>query len=201
MVENPSPRGGGNAFALTCREVEVIRRAREGATDKEIADALDMTVASLRTLWNTVRDKLGAVNRTHAIALAVVERAEAPEIDLRERLARTLTQGRVSTWVWQSKTQQALFDREGRELFHFGADGPVKLSSLLAHVWAPDRSRFERYLMQCGDLRPMTPIELRVGTPGDYRQLVRTTNLAACEGSEPTLLLASTALHTFAAGA
>ena len=73
----------------------------------------------------------------------------------------------------------------------------MPLDRLLTHVWAPDRVRFERFLVQSHDLRAMTPIELRVGVPGDYRTLIRTVNLASDAAAEPSLLLASTTIHVF----
>ena len=182
---------------LSGREREIVLRAAKGATDKEIADELELSVATLRTYWMRVREKLGAVNRTHAIALATVDRPEG-EGDLRSRLAASLTRERLAQWVWQAKNRLVLLDDHAARLFAVcPGDRPLPMDRLLAHVWTPDRARFERYLSQAFDLRAMTPIELRVGTPGDYRNLVRTVNLA-CQGSpDATALLATTSIHTF----
>lgn len=183
---------------LSAREVDILGRARQGATDKQIADALGISIPTLRACWGRVREKLGAVNRTHAIALAAVDGPAAQTGDLRVRLTETLIRDRVASWVWRTRTRQALLDCVAQRLFCLpGGSDHIGLERLLAHVWAPDRSRFERFLLQAADLRAMTPIEFRVGVPGDYRNLIRTVNLASDSSAEPTLLLASTVLHVF----
>ncbi len=182
---------------LSPREREIVVRAAAGATDKEIADDLDISVATLRTYWVRVRDKLGAVNRTHAIALAAFDRPAA-STDVRARLVESIGRDRLATWIWQARSRQVLLDDHARRLFGLGTcDGALPADRLLAHVWSPDRTRFERFLAQAADLRPMTPIELRVGTPGDYRNLVRTVNLVCANTPEPGVLLATTTIHVF----
>ena len=186
------------SYELTPRETEIVALASKGATDKEIADRLDLNVAALRTSWNRIRDKLGAVNRTHAIALSTVDRPMSPSGDVRTRLIDTLFKDKVASWVWQPRARQALLDGVASRLFCLPeGEAPVVLYRLLAHVWAPDRARFERFLIQGYDLRAMTPIELRVGVPGDYRTLIRTVNLASDTAHDPSLLLASTTIHVF----
>ena len=183
---------------LSPREREIVARAARGATDKEIADDLGLTVATLRTYWTRVRDKLGAVNRTHAIALSAVERP-GHAVDARGRIVEALCRDRVANWVWQSRSRHVLLDAHAEGLFGLPATNrPTPLDRLLAHVWSPDRARFERFLSQALDLRPMTPIELRVGLPGEYRNLVRTINLACQSSPDVTVLLASTTIHVFA---
>lgn len=187
-----------SATELSNREREIVARAARGATDKEIADDLDLTVATLRTYWMRVRDKLGAVNRTHAIALSSIDQP-APEADLRSRLIETLSRERIASWIFQGRPRHVLLDTHAERLFDLPACGrALPVERLLAHVWTPDRARFERFLGQAFDLRPMTPIELRVGTPGDYRHLIRTVNLAHQASPDTTVLLASTTIHTFA---
>jgi PAS domain S-box-containing protein len=56
---------------LSPREQEIITYAAAGEIDKEIADRLGVSVASVRTYWERLRTKLGAANRTHAIALGM----------------------------------------------------------------------------------------------------------------------------------
>ena len=196
-IVNASDKARGTV-ELSTREKEIVVRAAAGATDKEIADDLDISVATLRTYWVRVRDKLGAVNRTHAIALASLEKP-TPTTDVRGRLIDAIGRDRLSTWIWQTRPRQVLLDDHARRLFGLGAgDGALAVDRLFAHVWSPDRARFERYLSQASDLRAMTPIELRVGTPGDYRNLVRTVNLASANTPEPGVLLATTTIHVFA---
>ena len=197
MVNDIVPPSEANPQILSKREAEVIRRAREGATDKEIADELGLSVPTLRTYWGRVRQKLGAVNRTHAIVLASVPQTPASS-DMRERMVETIARDRLSIWVWQPKSRQVVLDGHGLQLFCLGdCDGPMPMDRLLAHIWAPDRTRFERYLCQCSDLRPMTPIELRTGVPGDYRNLVRTVNLVCQTPPDASVLLATTTIHVF----
>lgn len=187
-------------FRLSTREREVVALAAQGATDKEIADRLSTSIPTLRADWTRIRDKVGAVNRTHAIVLAAKE-GEAPAVsgDERTRIVDSLAKDRVSNWVWHGRRRQALLDDLSRRFFGLSrSDEGIPLDRLLAHVWAPDRARFERYLCQASDLRPMTPIEMRVGVPGDYSNLIRTINLASQSGSDsPVLLLASTVMHVF----
>ena len=197
MATVNGPEKTRGVVELSTREREIVVRAATGATDKEIADHLDISVATLRTYWIRVRDKLGAVNRTHAIALANLDKP-APTTDVRGRLVDAISRDRLATWVWQARSRHVLLDDHARRLFGLGAgDGPLAIDRFLAHVWSPDRARFERYLSQASDLRAMTPIELRVGNPGDYRTLVRTVNLASANTPEPGVLLATTTIHVF----
>ena len=197
MSKDGAARSKRTTTDLSPREQEIVVRAAQGATDKEIADSLDLSVATLRTYWGRVREKLGAVNRTHAIALAALDRPTQSG-DVRTRLIDALCVDRVAQWVWQGRLRHALLDATAERLFDFPTgERPVDTERLLSHVWAPDRSRFERFLSQSFDLRPMTPIELRVGQPGDYRHLIRTVNLACQSSPDTTVLLASTTIHVF----
>jgi PAS domain S-box-containing protein len=56
---------------LSPREKEIITLAASGQIDKEIAERLGVSVASVRTYWERLRTKLGAANRAHAIALGM----------------------------------------------------------------------------------------------------------------------------------
>lgn len=187
---------------LTARESTVLALGAQGLSDKEIADRLMIALPTLRTFWTRIRTKLGASNRTHAIVLAARD-AKAPDKsaeDPRTRIAESFYRDRLASWVWQGRRSQALLDEVALRLFCLPTgESAMPVERLLAHVWAPDRVRFERYLSQAGDLRPMTPIELRVGVPGEYRNLIRTVNLACQTGADSAVvLLASTSLHVFA---
>ena len=197
LGKNGSVRAKRTTTDLSPREQEIVLRAARGATDKEIADDLDLSVATLRTYWVRVREKLGAVNRTHAIALAALDRP-AQTGSVRTRLIEALCQDRVAQWIWRGTPRHALLDSTAERLFDLpNGDRPVDSERLLSHVWTPDRPRFERFLSQSFDLRPMTPIELRVGQPGDYRHLIRTVNLVCQSLPDMTVLLASTTIHVF----
>ncbi len=56
---------------LSERETTILRHAADGLTDKEIGKELGIGVSTIRTYWDRLRDKLGAVNRAQAIALGM----------------------------------------------------------------------------------------------------------------------------------
>ena len=59
------------ALALTPREAEVLRLAADGATSEEIAAMLFLTEHTVKSHLKRIQGKLGARNRTHAVALAL----------------------------------------------------------------------------------------------------------------------------------
>jgi DNA-binding NarL/FixJ family response regulator len=61
------------AISLTHREREVIALLAEGASNKLIARRLDISVHTAKFHVAAILDKLGAVNRTDAIAIAMRE--------------------------------------------------------------------------------------------------------------------------------
>jgi len=60
-----------SASALSPREREVLSFVAAGADLQEIADELTLSPATVRTHLGNARRKLGARNRTHAVALAM----------------------------------------------------------------------------------------------------------------------------------
>ena len=56
---------------LTPREVEVLKLGAEGATSEEIATALYLTEHTVKSHLKRIQGKLGARNRTHAVAVAL----------------------------------------------------------------------------------------------------------------------------------
>ncbi|WP_407048924.1 LuxR family transcriptional regulator [Methyloraptor flagellatus] len=56
---------------LTRREAEVLSWASVGKTDWEISVILSVSEAAVRKHFHNARSKLGAMNRTHAVALAL----------------------------------------------------------------------------------------------------------------------------------
>lgn len=181
---------------LSTREHQIVALGAQGATDKEIACHLGLSIPTLRTYWMRIRNKVGATSRTHAIALV---RTEAPVArDPRSLMIENLTRDKVATWVWNARRREVLLDEAARNQFSLAEnDETIPLDRLLAHIWAPDRARFERFLRQAADLRPMTPIELRTGVPGHYSNQLRAVNLACGSLSDPSLVLASTTIHRF----
>jgi len=50
------------------RERQVLKLAAEGLTDKEMAVRLGVSITTVRTYWERIRQKTGAVNRSQAVA-------------------------------------------------------------------------------------------------------------------------------------
>jgi DNA-binding NarL/FixJ family response regulator len=57
--------------ALTEREVEVLRRVACGTSNREIAAALELTEATVKSHMKNIMAKLGANDRTHAVMIAI----------------------------------------------------------------------------------------------------------------------------------
>ena len=62
----------------SAREREVLALLATGATDGEIADRLGLSPATVQTHVRNAKTKLGARNRTQAVALAVAQGLIAP---------------------------------------------------------------------------------------------------------------------------
>ncbi len=185
--------------AFSRREREVLRLGAQGATDQEISETLAIAVPTLRTYWLRIREKLGAVNRTHAIALAVASSLGEPAEDPQKRLIQEARAKSVAQWAWRPADRRVLLEDPARDLFGIAAEeSAVTLDRLLDAVWTPDRARLERFLVQSVELGPMTPIEHRMGVAGDYRQIVRTVNLSTHRSRQTgvTVLLASAPSRT-----
>jgi DNA-binding CsgD family transcriptional regulator len=78
-ANSPAPRSRRDhaellpAVSLTHREQEVIALLAEGASNKVIARRLDISVHTAKFHVAAILEKLGAVNRTDAIAIAMRE--------------------------------------------------------------------------------------------------------------------------------
>jgi LuxR family transcriptional regulator, quorum-sensing system regulator BjaR1 len=60
--------------ALTEREVQILALSAAGKSAAEIADALAISERTVNFHIGTAKRKLGAVNKTHAVALALTQR-------------------------------------------------------------------------------------------------------------------------------
>jgi len=56
---------------LSSRELDVLRLAACGHSNRKIGAALDISEATVKTHMSTIMAKLGASDRTHAVAIAV----------------------------------------------------------------------------------------------------------------------------------
>lgn len=65
------PMPGGSKEALTRRELEYLRYLAEGYTNKEIARAMVLAEDTVKKGIQTLIAKLGAVDRTHAVVIAL----------------------------------------------------------------------------------------------------------------------------------
>lgn len=74
MPVNNQRTGRARAQALTSREVEVLTWVARGKSAWEIGEILDIAKRTVDEHAQTAVRKLGAVNRTHAVALAVRDR-------------------------------------------------------------------------------------------------------------------------------
>ncbi len=64
------PSAEDTADALTCREQEVLRLAAQGATDKEIADALTLSLHTVKSHMRNILSKLHVSSRHQAARYA-----------------------------------------------------------------------------------------------------------------------------------
>ena len=69
VTESP----GGDTPLLTEREMDVLRRAALGHSNKEIGDALDIAVKTVEAHKGHAMKKLGLVNRRHLIKYAALQ--------------------------------------------------------------------------------------------------------------------------------
>jgi DNA-binding CsgD family transcriptional regulator len=58
-------------YELSDREMAVVSWAAKGLVDKQIADEMRVSVATIRTYWDRVRRKTNGLNKTHCVVLVV----------------------------------------------------------------------------------------------------------------------------------
>ncbi len=66
-----SPAGGGPETVLTDLQVRVLQYAATEHTDQRIADALDISIHTVREHWRAIRNRLRTADRAHSVAVAV----------------------------------------------------------------------------------------------------------------------------------
>ncbi len=68
---DPGRRVANTGLAMTEREREILRCARDGKSNLEIGTALDISALTVKNHIQKILRKLGANNRAHAVALAM----------------------------------------------------------------------------------------------------------------------------------
>ena len=61
-------------YSLTAREIEVLAWVARGKSASAIAEILDITKRTVDAHVSSVVSKIGAMNRTHAVAIAICDR-------------------------------------------------------------------------------------------------------------------------------
>ena len=68
--ERPSPIPGATAEQMTARQLEILQLITLGKSNKEIARSLDLAPSTVKSHVSQILARLGAVNRTDALARA-----------------------------------------------------------------------------------------------------------------------------------
>jgi DNA-binding CsgD family transcriptional regulator len=98
VMVGPSPQGGGPAVSLTEAHVRVLHLAAHGNTDQEIGEQMFISRNTVLGYWKLLKPRLGAEDRTHAVAIAVSLGLVTLSFSARPRSASvkaTATAGRV----------------------------------------------------------------------------------------------------------
>jgi len=66
----PSTLPSANDFGLTARQIEVLRLLATGASNKEIAQTLDISPATVKNHLDAIFERMGVTNRMQAVVLA-----------------------------------------------------------------------------------------------------------------------------------
>lgn len=82
---------------LSPREREVLSLASQGLTDKQIALRIGVSLTTVRTHWERLRNKTETVNRAQAVATFVRGVAGEPEVEETPAEPSTLLQAAIDT--------------------------------------------------------------------------------------------------------
>jgi DNA-binding CsgD family transcriptional regulator len=66
-----TPRGYTFKLTLTDREAEVLQLVADGLVNKQIAQRLFVSPETIKSCLESVRDKLDAANRAHAVSIGL----------------------------------------------------------------------------------------------------------------------------------
>jgi PAS domain S-box-containing protein len=70
MRRDPGRRSAARALRMTDRELEIVQLIADGLGNREIAQRLQLSLETVKTHVRRVLGKLGARNRSHAVAIA-----------------------------------------------------------------------------------------------------------------------------------
>lgn len=133
----PEPEKG----ALSVREEQVLLHATQGLTDKEIANQLGISTATVLTYWMRIRNKLGGSNRAELVASSVRKDAEG-EIQVKQ----TENQLLLGEILRRMQAEDAVRDSEERYRSLFNGSNDLILVYQLDENGRPGR------LMEVNDL-------------------------------------------------
>ena len=177
---------------LTDRELQIVRLAARGMTDKEICSELNLSLATVRTHWVRLRRKMKVSNRSQAVAVVQSGPASGASDEAGAAIS-AMMRDIVGFWTWHPGSKHMLLDETSKRLFRVEGVQRAGLKEVLDSVWPPDRGRVEIFLLQAPRSRSMSVIEFRVGPEKSYGDVVRTVNLSAGTLKEfgPSTLMAT----------
>jgi PAS domain S-box-containing protein len=136
--------------SLSQREAQLLRLASNGYTDKAVAKRLQVSIATVRTYWDRIREKMGTPNRAASIALyvkcALGNHEASPEDAVREsEFLEMALQNSVGGVVVLDGTARIMYaSRYARELLGY-EDGQIVGKKMTQFV--PEREvRFQAAL-------------------------------------------------------
>ncbi|MFK0288304.1 response regulator transcription factor [Streptomyces sp. NPDC090499] len=107
----PSSVDGGPVASLTDVHVRVLQLAAHGNTDQAIAEQMGLSRNTVLGYWKALKPKLGAEDRTHAVAIAIDMRLIALSPSLRPRAVTVKsTSGRIGELLTVAESQSLSVD-------------------------------------------------------------------------------------------
>ena len=135
---------GGRFSQLSSREREVIGLAAAGLLDKEIGANLDISLNTLRTYWNRIREKVGDEPRTALVAAYVTEELKQ---DLGIKFDPRVHEG----WVMDAKTRMVLATDGVNRLHNLELGVPHHASCYLGCTHPEDGEKVMALVMEVAD--------------------------------------------------
>ena len=108
LPESSSPSAdshGADASGLSPRQLQILRLAAEGLTDRQIALRTGLSEGTVRTYWERIRTRLDAKSRSEAIARTLTQAYEGAMGEL--EALRALV-GALPGFVWTARPDGAV---------------------------------------------------------------------------------------------